>query len=52
MPLDDGDNAPRIRIPHPMNMLKNEGTKKRSREARGDYTWSVGDKVDAWIRNG
>ncbi|KAL5728346.1 hypothetical protein ACHQM5_001442 [Ranunculus cassubicifolius] len=53
VPLEDkGGNAPRIRPPHPLSVLKYDGTKKRSRDARGDYTWFIGDKVDAWIRNG
>ncbi|PIA50262.1 hypothetical protein AQUCO_01300777v1 [Aquilegia coerulea] len=53
VPLHEkGDDAPRIRIPHPLSDSKHEGTKKRSRAARGDYAWSVGDRVDAWIRNG
>ncbi|KAK9102961.1 hypothetical protein Sjap_020215 [Stephania japonica] len=51
LPLEDGDKAPRIRIAHPMSLTKHEGAKKRRRAARGDYTWSVGDKVDAWMKN-
>ncbi|KAK9148390.1 hypothetical protein Scep_007147 [Stephania cephalantha] len=51
VPLEDGDKAPRIRIAHPMSLTKLEGAKKRRRAARGDYAWSVGDKVDAWMKN-
>ncbi|OVA03189.1 Agenet-like domain [Macleaya cordata] len=53
VPLEgEGGKAPRIRIPHPMSVLKYEGTRKRRKAARGDYAWSVGDQVDAWIRDG
>lgn len=49
-----GDNgeAPRIRMAHPMTVIKFEGTRKRRRAAMGNYIWSVGDHVDAWIRDG
>ncbi|XP_077235410.1 G2484-1 protein isoform X3 [Tasmannia lanceolata] len=47
-----GGKAPRIRIPHPMTAMKFEGTRKRRREAMGNYVWSVGDRVDALIRDG
>ena len=43
--------APRIRISRPLTTLQNEGTRKRRRAATGDYVWSVGDKVDAWMQN-
>ncbi|KAG7015717.1 hypothetical protein SDJN02_23354 [Cucurbita argyrosperma subsp. argyrosperma] len=46
-----GGMAPRIRISRPMTTLQNEGTRKRRRAAIGDYIWSVGDKVDAWMQN-
>lgn len=46
-----GGMAPRIRISRPMTTLRNEGTRKRRRAAAGDYMWSVGDKVDAWMQN-
>ncbi|KAI3468962.1 hypothetical protein Pfo_025625 [Paulownia fortunei] len=46
----DGD-APKVRIPHPMTAVQFEGTRKRRRAAVKDYTWSVGDKVDAWVQN-
>lgn len=52
VPLDgEGGKAPRIRVPYPVSVLKYEGTRKRQRAARGDYAWSVGDKVDARIRD-
>lgn len=53
IPLE-GDNgkAPRIRMAHPMTVIKFEGTRKRRRAAMGNYIWSVGDHVDAWIRDG
>lgn len=49
-----GENgkAPRIRMAHPMTVIKFEGTRKRRRAAMGNYIWSVGDHVDAWIRDG
>ncbi|KZV45965.1 hypothetical protein F511_10655 [Dorcoceras hygrometricum] len=45
-------NPPVSRIPHPMSALQFEGTRKRRRAAVKDYAWSVGDKVDAWVRDG
>ncbi|RZC53427.1 hypothetical protein C5167_012293 [Papaver somniferum] len=48
----EGGQAPRIRIPHLVSASKYEGTRKRRRAARGDCSWSIGDKVDAWINNG
>ncbi|KAK4434969.1 hypothetical protein Salat_0659900 [Sesamum alatum] len=44
-------NAPKIRIPHPMTAGQFEGTRKRRRAAVKDYSWSVGDKVDAYIED-
>ncbi|GFP81766.1 hypothetical protein PHJA_000319900 [Phtheirospermum japonicum] len=43
--------APKVRIPHPMTAVQFEGTRKRRRAAAKDYTWSVGDKVDAWVQD-
>ncbi|KAJ4953964.1 hypothetical protein NE237_030796 [Protea cynaroides] len=48
----EGDKAPRIRIAHPMAATKSEGTRKRRRGALGDHVWSVGDRVEAWTRDG
>ncbi|KAK3434615.1 hypothetical protein EUGRSUZ_D02089 [Eucalyptus grandis] len=47
----EGDKAPRVRIAHPMTTIKSEGTRKRRRAAMGDFTCSVGDKVDVWMRD-
>ncbi|KAL0312927.1 UNVERIFIED_CONTAM: hypothetical protein Sradi_5692000, partial [Sesamum radiatum] len=47
---EDG-NAPKIRIPHPMTAGQFEGTRKRRRAAVKDYSWSVGDKVDAYMED-
>ncbi|XP_020226097.1 uncharacterized protein LOC109807841 isoform X2 [Cajanus cajan] len=44
------DKPPRIRTARTLTGLHNEGTKKRRRAALVDYTWSVGDRVDAWIQ--
>ncbi|XP_010933655.1 protein SWOLLEN 1 isoform X1 [Elaeis guineensis] len=53
IPLESGkDKAPRIRVAHPITAVKPEGTRKRRREAVGNYAWAVGDRVDAWIRDG
>ncbi|KAK6157966.1 hypothetical protein DH2020_005280 [Rehmannia glutinosa] len=46
----DGD-CPKVRIPHPMTAVQFEGTRKRRRAAVKDYTWSIGDKVDAWVQD-
>jgi hypothetical protein len=47
----EGDKAPRIRIARPVTAVRYEGTRKRRRAAMGDYNWSVGDRVDALIRD-
>ncbi|GAV72838.1 Agenet domain-containing protein [Cephalotus follicularis] len=47
----EGDRPPIVRIARPITAMPFEGTRKRRRAARGDYTWSVGDRVDAWIRD-
>eukprot|EP01018_Ginkgo_biloba_P001781 Gb_15039 [translate_table: standard] len=53
IPLEgEHGQAPRIRMAHPMTVIKFEGTRKRRRAAMGNYVWSVGDRVDAWIRDG
>ncbi|KAI4315247.1 hypothetical protein L6164_028077 [Bauhinia variegata] len=46
----EGNKPPRIRIARPLVGLRYEGTRKRRRAAMGDYAWSVGDRVDAWIQ--
>ncbi|CAN0842327.1 hypothetical protein LINGRAHAP2_LOCUS3572 [Linum grandiflorum] len=47
---EEGAEAPKIRISRPIIALPYEGTRKRRRAAVNDYNWSVGDRVDAWIR--
>lgn len=47
----EGDKPPRIRIARPVTELQYEGTRKRRRAAMRDYTWSAGDRVDAWIED-
>ncbi|KAK2974997.1 hypothetical protein RJ640_012863 [Escallonia rubra] len=47
----EGNRAPRIRIPHPTTSMRLEGTRKRRRAAMTDYTWSVGERVDACIHD-
>lgn len=46
-----GDEPPKLRVAHPITVIKFEGTRKRRRAAMGDFTCSVGDKVDAWIKD-
>ncbi|XP_057975889.1 uncharacterized protein LOC131163332 isoform X2 [Malania oleifera] len=46
----EGDNAPRIRIARSATTTQFEGTRKRRRAVMGNYTWSVGDRVDAWVQ--
>ncbi|KAA8521367.1 hypothetical protein F0562_012071 [Nyssa sinensis] len=46
-----GNKPPRIRIARPITTMRFEGTRKRRRAAMGDYSWSVGDRVDAWIQD-
>ncbi len=47
----EGDKAPKIRTARPVTIMRYEGTRKRRRAAMGDYNWSVGERVDAWIRD-
>ncbi|KAK8505595.1 hypothetical protein V6N12_038334 [Hibiscus sabdariffa] len=47
----EGYRAPRIRNSRPITAMSFEGTRKRRRAAMGDYNWSVGDRVDAWMQN-
>ncbi|KAK1565396.1 hypothetical protein Q3G72_025569 [Acer saccharum] len=47
----EADKAPKIRIARPMTVLPFEGTRKRRRAAMAEYTWSVGDRVDAWMQD-
>ncbi|XP_039046889.1 uncharacterized protein LOC120187173 isoform X2 [Hibiscus syriacus] len=47
----EGDQAPRIRCARPITAMSFEGTRKRRRAALGDYNWSVGDRIDAWMQN-
>ncbi|PON37738.1 Agenet domain containing protein [Parasponia andersonii] len=46
-----GDDPPKIRIARPVTAMRYEGTRKRRRAALGDYNWSIGDRVDAWMTN-
>ncbi|RWV78236.1 hypothetical protein GW17_00060826 [Ensete ventricosum] len=53
IPLESkGDQPPRIRVGHPVTVAKSKGTRKRCREAVGNFTWATGDRVDALIRDG
>ncbi|XP_072960596.1 protein SWOLLEN 1-like isoform X1 [Typha angustifolia] len=53
IPLElESNKAPRIRLAHPIAIAKYEGTRKRRREVVEKYTWAVGDRVDAWIKDG
>ncbi|MBA0589052.1 hypothetical protein Gorai_017822, partial [Gossypium raimondii] len=47
----EGDRAPWIRSARPITAMPFEGTRKRRRAAMGDYNWSTGDRVDAWIQD-
>ncbi|XP_065632874.1 uncharacterized protein LOC112028026 isoform X5 [Quercus suber] len=47
----EGDKVPKIRTARPVTIMRYEGTRKRRRAAMGDFNWSVGDRVDAWIRD-
>ncbi|XP_022719064.1 uncharacterized protein LOC111277105 isoform X2 [Durio zibethinus] len=47
----EGDRAPRIRRARPITAMPFEGTRKRRRAAMGEYNWSVGDRVDAWVQD-
>ncbi|KAG8659470.1 uncharacterized protein LOC110609645 isoform X3 [Manihot esculenta] len=52
VPLEgEGDEAPKIRVARPNTAMPFEGTRKRRRAAMGDYNWSVGDRVDAWVQD-
>ncbi|CAH9120043.1 unnamed protein product [Cuscuta europaea] len=47
----DGDEVPRIRVAKPMTVMHFEGARKRKLAEVRDYSWSVGDQVDAWIHD-
>lgn len=47
----EADRAPKIRIARTITAMPFEGTRKRRRAAMGDYNWSVGDRVDAWMQD-
>ncbi|KAJ4712735.1 hypothetical protein OWV82_014922 [Melia azedarach] len=47
----EGDRPPSIRMARPVTAMPFEGTRKRRRAAMGDYAWSVGDRVDAWMQD-
>lgn len=47
----EGDKAPKIRIARPLAAFPSEGTRKRRRGAISEYTWSVGDRVEAWMQD-
>ncbi|XP_022736145.1 uncharacterized protein LOC111289397 isoform X2 [Durio zibethinus] len=47
----EGDRAPRVRSARPIKAMPFEGTRKRRRAAMGEYNWSVGDRVDAWMQD-
>ncbi|XP_021682092.2 uncharacterized protein LOC110666046 isoform X3 [Hevea brasiliensis] len=52
VPLEgEGDEAPKMRVARPHTAMPFEGTRKRRRAAMGDYDWSIGDRVDAWIQD-
>jgi hypothetical protein len=45
----EGEKAPQIRLAQPATLSK--GTRKRPRDTTGNYSWAIGDHVDAWIKN-
>ncbi|KAE8730691.1 Detected protein of confused Function [Hibiscus syriacus] len=45
------DKEPRIRSSRPITVMPFERTRKRCRAATGDYNWSIGDRVDAWMQD-
>ncbi|KAL6642693.1 hypothetical protein ACP70R_020874 [Stipagrostis hirtigluma subsp. patula] len=46
----EGDKAPRLRLAHPATLSKFK-TRKRRRETAGNCSWSVGDHIDAWVKD-
>ncbi|KAK7265938.1 hypothetical protein RJT34_33563 [Clitoria ternatea] len=46
----EDDKPPKVRAARPLTSLHDEGTRKRRRATMVDYTWSIGDRVDAWIQ--
>ncbi|KAF0928711.1 hypothetical protein E2562_006134 [Oryza meyeriana var. granulata] len=45
----EGENAPQIRLAHPATVSRLKGTRKRRRDTSGNYSWAIGDRVDASI---
>lgn len=53
IPLESkGDQPPRIRLAHRVMTTISELTRKRRREAVGNFNWAVGDRVDVCMRDG
>ncbi|XP_078182823.1 uncharacterized protein LOC144576342 isoform X3 [Carex rostrata] len=44
--------APMVRLAHSVTALQRDGNRKRRREDESSYSWSIGDHVDAWMRDG
>ncbi|KAK1376369.1 hypothetical protein POM88_032562 [Heracleum sosnowskyi] len=45
-------SMPTIRIAHPTTTMRFfDGTKRKRKAAVMDYSWSVGDRVDAWMQD-
>ncbi|KAI3689695.1 hypothetical protein L2E82_47661 [Cichorium intybus] len=52
VPLEvEGMEAPKIRIAHPMTIMRFEGNRKRGRTVFTDYSWCSGDHVDVWVQD-
>ncbi|KAI3689696.1 hypothetical protein L2E82_47662 [Cichorium intybus] len=47
----EGTEAPKIRIAHPMTIMRFEGNRKRGRTVFTDYSWCSGDHVDVWVQD-
>ncbi|XP_074326171.1 protein SWOLLEN 1 isoform X5 [Apium graveolens] len=45
-------SMPKIRIAHPTTTMRFfDGTRRKRKAAVMDYSWSVGDRVDAWMQD-
>ncbi|KAF9600636.1 hypothetical protein IFM89_011219, partial [Coptis chinensis] len=49
---EESGKPPKIRLAQLTTAINYEGTRNRRRDARGDHTWCIGDRVDAFMCNG
>lgn len=53
LPLQsDSISMPTVRVAHPTTTMRFfDGTRRKRKAAVMEYSWSVGDRVDAWLQD-